>query len=221
MSGGAPPGGRAGAVMAAMVEKVNKGTTRRGKPFVRADFSDSSGQFSAACFEEGLVEKFIEWADKQTCVKLDVELDSPSPDEPPRITVRGAVPLEAVKGSMAMHLTLEVTDEAALAALALELGEGGAGQDEVVATLVTGAASPPVVRLGQRFSLDGELAERLASVPGLAKVQLTARRGRQTCASSPDTARGEAMSLGAMQDWTMRISHVIDHAARKHRRAKS
>ena len=87
MAGGAPPGGRAGAVMAAMVEKVNKGTTRRGKPFIRADFSDSSGQFSAACFEEGLVEKFLQWAQDQTCVKLDVELDSPSPDEPPRITV--------------------------------------------------------------------------------------------------------------------------------------
>ncbi|MFT6473915.1 MAG: DNA polymerase-3 subunit alpha [Qipengyuania sp.] len=26
--------------------------------------------------------------------------------------------------------------------------------------------------------MDGELAERLASVPGLAKVQLTARRGK-------------------------------------------
>ncbi len=178
MAGGAPPGGRTGAVMAAMVEKVNKGTTRRGKPFVRADFSDSSGQFSAACFEEGLVEKFLAWAEDGTCVKLDVELDAPSPDEPPRITVRGAVPLEAVKGSMAMLLTLEVLEEAALTRLALELGESGTGQDEVLATLLTGAGAPPVVRLGQAFSIDGELAERLASVPGLANVQLNARRGK-------------------------------------------
>ncbi|WP_370187969.1 DNA polymerase III subunit alpha [Qipengyuania sp.] len=178
MAGGAPPGGRAGAVMAAMVEKVNKGTTRRGKPFVRADFSDSSGQFSAACFEEGLVEKFLEWAENQTCVKLDVELDSPSPDEPPRITVRGAVPLAAVKGSMAMLLTLEVESVDALTQLALDLDAGGEGGDEVVATLLTGDVTPPVMRLGRRFSIDGELAERLASVPGLAKVQLTARRGK-------------------------------------------
>jgi DNA polymerase-3 subunit alpha len=178
MAGGAPPGGRTGAVMAAMVEKVNKGTTRRGKPFVRADFSDSSGQFSAACFEEGLVEKFLAWADSQTCVKLDVELDSPSPDEPPRITVRNAVPLEAVKGSMAMLLTLEVESVDALTQLALELGEDGAGGDEVLATLLTGDPTPPVMRLGRTFSIDGELAERLASVSGLAKVQLTARRGK-------------------------------------------
>ncbi len=178
MTGGVPGGGRMGAVMAVQVEGASKGTTKRGKPFIRADFSDSSGQFSAACFEEGLVDRFLEWADKQTCVKLDVELDSPSPDEPPRITVRGAVPLDAVKGSMAMLLTLEVESVDALSQLALELGEDGAGGDEVLATMLTGDPIPPIMRLGRGFSIDGELAERLASVPGLAKVQLTARRGK-------------------------------------------
>lgn len=178
MSGGVPGGGRMGAVMAVQVEGASKGTTKRGKPFIRADFSDASGQFSAACFEEGLVEKFLDWARNGTCVKLDVELDSPSPDEPPRITVRGAVPLDAVRGSMAMLLTLEVESVEAVTQLALALGEGGQGGDEAVATLLTGDPTPPVVRLGRTFSIDGELAERLASVPGLAKVQLTARRGK-------------------------------------------
>ena len=178
MSGGVPGGGRMGAVMAVQVEGASKGTTKRGKPFIRAEFSDASGQFSAACFEEGLVEKFLEWAKNGTCVKLDVELDSPSPDEPPRITVRGAVPLDAVRGSMAMLLTLEVESVEAMAQLALALGEGGEGGDEAVATLLTGDAPAPVMRLGRTFSIDGELAERLASVPGLAKVQLTARRGK-------------------------------------------
>ena len=178
MSGGVPGGGRMGAVMAVQVEGASKGTTKRGKPFIRADFSDASGQFSAACFEEGLVEKFLEWARNGTCVKLDVELDSPSPDEPPRITVRGAVPLDAVRGSMAMLLTLEVESVEAVTQLALALGEGGQGGDEAVATLLTGDPTRPVVRLGRTFSIDGELAERLASVPGLAKVQLTARRGK-------------------------------------------
>ena len=178
IAGGVPGGGRMTAVMAVQVEGASKGTTKRGKPFIRADFSDSSGQFSAACFEEGLVDRFLEWADKQTCVKLDVELDSPSPDEPPRITVRHAVPLDAVRGSMAMLLTLEVESVDALNQLAIELGEDGAGGDEVMATLLTGDLAPPVMRLGRAFSIDGDLAERLASVPGLAKVQLTARRGK-------------------------------------------
>ncbi len=177
MAGGAPAGGRSNAVMAAMVEKVNKGTTRRGKPFIRADFSDASGQFSAACFEEGMVEKFMKWAEDQTCVLLQVELDSPSPDEPPRITVRGGTPLAEVRGSMPMIMTLDVLDGSALEELKAELLAAMGGQDEVLVTLRTDEAADPVMRLGRNFSLDGELAERLASVPSLAKVQLDKRRG--------------------------------------------
>ncbi|WP_100261173.1 DNA polymerase III subunit alpha [Qipengyuania seohaensis] len=177
MAGGAPSGGRSNAVMAAMVEKVNKGTTRRGKPFIRADFSDASGQFSAACFEESMVDRFLKWAEEQTCILLQVELDSPSPDEPPRITVRGGTPLSEVRGSMPMIMTLDVHDAAALEALKAELLEALGGQDEVLVTLRTGEAADPVMRLGRNFALDGELAERLASVPSLAKVQLDKRRG--------------------------------------------
>jgi DNA polymerase-3 subunit alpha len=177
MAGGAPVGGRSNAVMAAMIEKVNKGTTRRGKPFIRADFSDSTGQFSAACFEESMVERFLKWAEEQTCVLLQVELDSPSPDEPPRITVRGGTPLAEVKGSTPMILTLEINDIAAVEILQRELSELSAGKDEVTVTLRIGGDHEPVMRLGREFALDGELAERLASVPGLAKVQLDKRRG--------------------------------------------
>ncbi len=175
MAGGAPSGGRASAVMAAMVEKVNKGTTRKGKPFVRADFSDSSGQFSAACFEESLVPSFEKWAEEGTCILLQVELDSPSPDQPPRITVRGGTPLARVTSEARMVLTLEVLDEAGLEALRIELGDEG-GTGEVVATLRTGLGDDPTLRLGRAFHLDGELAERLAGAPGLAKVELTTRR---------------------------------------------
>ncbi len=177
MGGGAPAGGRAPAVMAAMVEKAHKNTTRRGKPFVRVEFSDASGQFSAACFEESMVDSFVKWAEDQTCILLQVELDSPSPDEPPRITVRGGTPLEAVSQNARMTLTLDILDAGALAMLQAELGSAK-GTGEVVATLRTGTAIEPTLCLGRSFALDGELAERLASAPGLAKVQLTARRGK-------------------------------------------
>ena len=58
-----------------------------------------------------------------TCVLLHVELDSPSPDEPPRVTVRGATPLAKLGAHARMLLTLEITEEAGLAALEAELGE--------------------------------------------------------------------------------------------------
>jgi DNA polymerase-3 subunit alpha len=170
-------GGRQSAVMAALVEGVSKGRTRRGGEFVRADFSDSSGQFTAACFEEGLVDSFQRWAADGVCVLLNVELDSPSPDEPPRVTVRGARPLAEVHNAARMLLTLEVHSEEALHELRRSLTEGEADKGEVRVRLCIGEAQAPTVRLGRRFALDGELAERLALVEGLANVSLTTQRG--------------------------------------------
>ena len=170
-------GGRSAAVMAAMVESVNKGKTRKGNDFVRADFSDSSGQFSAACFEESLVEPMLQWAREGTCILLNVELDAPSPEEPPRVTVRGARPLSEVKSASSMVLRLDIARIDALPELAMLLVRGAAGRGEVIARLVTGQEEQPTFRLGTDFQLDGELAERLASIEGIANVSLTARRG--------------------------------------------
>jgi DNA polymerase-3 subunit alpha len=172
-------GGRQPAVMAAMVESVSKGRTKRGGDFVRADFSDSTGQFSAACFEESLVDNFQRWAADGTCILLNVELDSPSVDEPPRVTVRGARPLSEVTNSARMLLSCDVATTDALAALrqALADGEPGNGRGEVQVRLAIGEPEDPVLRLGRDFVLDGELAERLAAVEGLANVMLKPQRG--------------------------------------------
>ncbi len=177
MEGGAPAGGRSQAVMAAMVESVNRGRTRRGADFVRADFSDNSGQFSAACFEEALVEPMLQWAKDGTCLLLTVELDSPSPDEPPRITVRGARPLAEVRTASSMLLEFEVLRPEVFGDLAMLLIPGGDGRGEAIARIHTATGAEQRVRLGSDFQIDGDLAERLASIEGLANVSLTARRG--------------------------------------------
>jgi DNA polymerase-3 subunit alpha len=171
------PGGRMQAMMAAMVESVNRGKTRKGNDFVRADFSDNSGQFSAACFEESLVEPMVRWAAEGTCVLLTVELDSPSPDEPPRVTVRGARPLSEVTSAARMLLKLEIDRVEAVQELALMLQGGPEGTGEVRALLRTGGANEPTLSLGSHFLLDGDLAERLAEIEGIANVALTAKRG--------------------------------------------
>ncbi len=169
-------GGRRPAVMAALVEGVSKGRTRKGADFIRADFSDTSGQFSAACFEEGLVESFQRWAAEGACVLLNVELDAPNPDEPPRVTVRGARPLAEVRNSAQMLLSLDVHSLEALQELRVALTEGASGRGEVLARLCIGGDRDPLVRLGRDFELDGELVERLVQVDGLSNVSLTSRR---------------------------------------------
>ncbi|ALE16616.1 DNA polymerase III alpha subunit [Altererythrobacter epoxidivorans] len=175
---GAPPGGRSSAVMAAMVEGYSKGRTKRGADFIRADFSDSSGQFSAACFEESLVPQFERWASDGTCLLLTVELDAPNPNDPPRVTVRGARPLDEVKGATRMILTLDVLTPEALTELKLQLGTEGGGESEVVARLVLGGGRDVYVRLGRNFTLDGDLAERISAVQGLDKVMLQPLRSK-------------------------------------------
>jgi DNA polymerase-3 subunit alpha len=47
----------------------------------------------------------------------------------------------------------------------------------VQARLRIGGEVEPVLRLGRDFQLDGDLAERLASIEGIANVSLTARKG--------------------------------------------
>lgn len=171
-------GGRRTAVMAAMVEAVNKGKTRKGGDFIRADFSDASGQFSAACFEETLVEPFQNWAREGVCVLLTVELDSPGQDEPPRVTVRGARPLSEVTTTARMRLTLDIEHQEALRELAVLLTPGTEGCGEVLAKLHVDGQADPVVRLGRDFALDGDLVERLNSIEGLANVSLAPARGQ-------------------------------------------
>ena len=170
-------GGRQPAVMAAMVESVSKGRTKRGAEFVRADFSDNSGQFSAACFEESLVDSFVQWAQDGTCVLLNVELDSPNPDDPPRVTIRGARPLAEVKSTAKMQLTADIHDAEAITALANMLEIGRAGHGEVVLHLRMGDDNEPRMLLGSDFKLGGELVDRLAAIPGITNVALTPIRG--------------------------------------------
>ena len=178
MEAGAPPGGRGNAVIAAMVEGANKGRTKRGAEFIRADFSDASGQFSSACFEESLVSQFVEWAQQGECVLLNVELDSPNPGEPPRLTIRGARPLASVSGRTPMILRADIHTVDALKQLRLELSDGEDAPGVVEVRLILDAEQEATMCLGRKFALDGELAERLAMIEGIENVALEPLRGR-------------------------------------------
>jgi len=178
VAGGGDTAGRSGAVMAALVENVQKRKTKKGKDFVMADFSDASGLFSASCFEEALVDNFVQWAREGVCVLLNVELDRPNPDEAPRVTVRGARPLASVTSAARMMLKLDVTRPEAMGELAMLLPRAIDGKGEVLARLRTGLGREPTMRLGTNFQLDSELIERLIPIEGLANVVLTARADR-------------------------------------------
>ena len=169
---------RLDAKIAVIVEGANKAVTRKGKDFVRVDFDDGFSQFSSACFEESLVGKFLEWAKTSESVLLNVELDCPNPGEPPRLTVRGAVPLSQVSGRVPMRLQADIMHQSALSEFRLALAEGSQAAGEVVVRLGMSNGQHATVRLGSRFVLDGELAEKIAEIDGVENVRLEPVRGR-------------------------------------------
>jgi DNA polymerase-3 subunit alpha len=172
-------GARVKAVIAVVVDGASKARTRKGKDFVRADFDDGYSQFSCACFEEALVEQFLVWAAAGERVLLNVELDSPNPGEPPRLTVRGARPLSTVTGRTAMILRADVVSLAGLNELRLELARGRDAPGEVIVRLLLADNEEAHIRLGRDFALNGELAERLAAVEGIENVTLEPLRDRE------------------------------------------
>jgi DNA polymerase-3 subunit alpha len=76
-----------------------------------------------------------------------------------------------------MLLTLDLHSEEALQQLRLALAADENQTGEVRVRLCIGDSPEPTIRLGGRFALDGELAERLAQIDGLANVALTTQRG--------------------------------------------
>jgi DNA polymerase-3 subunit alpha len=182
MESGAGQGSKGTAVMAAMVEGYTKARTRRGGEFVRADFSDISGQFSAACFDEALIPHFEGWAKSGECLLLTMQTESTSPDEPPRLRLLGARPLSSVSGSLPMRLTADVASLEALLELEIELNQATVDQPaangEVIARLHLADGDIVAMRLGCNFALKGELAERLSDVVGISNVELVPARQR-------------------------------------------
>jgi DNA polymerase-3 subunit alpha len=85
--------------------------------------------------------------------------------------------LSEVREAARMELRLDITAPEALGELALLLQPGSPGKGEVVARLRTGGPREPLVRLGRDFHLDGDLAEQVAAIPGIAAVGLSAKRG--------------------------------------------
>jgi DNA polymerase-3 subunit alpha len=161
-------GGRSHAVMAALVEEVRWRDTRRGGRYVAGTFSDSSGQFQASCFDEDACKQIEAMARDGECGLFTVELDRQPGEETPRVTIRQAQPFSRLAGQTRMELWLDVDDAAAVPAIAALLKGSRGGRSEVGLRVRLPDGAITRLRLGRDFQIDADLAERLASVPGVA-----------------------------------------------------
>jgi len=166
-----PPGGRATAQMAVLVEEARWRTSAKGRRYLMATLSDPSGQFVATCFDDGAANDLEEAARAGGCGLASVELDRRDGDETPRVTVKKLVPFESLAVGMPMLLDLVVADTSAMAALAglLSGARGGRGQVRARVPIERGEAS---LVLGRDFLLDAELAARIETLQGIRDVAL-------------------------------------------------
>jgi DNA polymerase-3 subunit alpha len=164
-------GGRTGAVMAGMVEEARWRTSARGRRYLMATMSDSSGQFVATVFDDDASAQVEAAAKSGACALLNVELDRRPGEEAPRVTIRSLQLFESLSRRTRLRLEVEVDEAEAIARLAAAtLAErGGHGELRLRVKLEDGEAE---LVLGRDFRLDAELAARLERIDGVVAVRL-------------------------------------------------
>jgi DNA polymerase III subunit alpha len=171
-AGAIPEGVRKAATMAVMVQGLRWRESKRGKRFVLADLSDTSGQFSARCFEEALCPQLAEWAKDGTCLLLNVELDQRPGDETPGITIKGARPLDGLVASTRFMLSLDVDAADAFHQLQHLIAPLQGGRSEVIAKTRAANGQSVPIHLGNKYRLDVELVEKVRAIQGVNHVAL-------------------------------------------------
>jgi len=168
----ASDGGRTGAVMAGLVEEVRWRTSAKGRRYMVATLSDSSGQFEATIFDDNAAEQAGQFAKAGACALLNVELDRRPGEETPRVTVRALQGFEGLAKRARLQIEIEVEDAEAVRRLAAAVaGErGGNGQLRLRAGWAMGEAE---ILLGRDFLVDAEMAARVERIPGVTAVRLS------------------------------------------------
>jgi DNA polymerase-3 subunit alpha len=168
-----PAEGRAGATMAGLVEEARWRTSAKGRRYLLATLSDSSGQFQASIFDDEASAAVEAAAKAQTCGLLSVELDKRPGDELPRVAIKRFQPLETLAKRTRLQMEIRLSSPSLVPAIAKELSgaHGGGGMVRLYLPLSSGGEA--VVVAGRDFALDAELQARIERITGEASVDLS------------------------------------------------
>jgi len=168
-------GERIGANMAGLVEEARWRTSAKGRRYMMATLSDSSGQFVATAFDDEATAALESAAKAGQCGLLSVELDRRPGDETPRVTIKRFQPLSELAKRIRLQLTVRAADILTAERIARELSEARGSNGVVRFILQTAAGGEAVVVAGRDFALDGELAARIERIAGEGSVDLSAQ----------------------------------------------
>jgi DNA polymerase-3 subunit alpha len=166
-------GERVGASMAALVEDARWRTSAKGRRYMMASLSDSTGQFIATAFDDEVTAALESAAKAGQCGLLGVELDRRAGDDSPRVTVKRFQALSDLARHTRLQMTVRVPNGAAAARAAalLDQARGSNGLVRFIVAMASGGEA--ILVAGRDYALDGELAARIEHVTGEGSVDLS------------------------------------------------
>ncbi|MGL4542071.1 MAG: DNA polymerase III subunit alpha, partial [Polymorphobacter sp.] len=180
-SDGPPGGGRLPGTLAGLIEAVQWRTPQSGKGgrYQLVTLSDSSGVYTASCFDEGAQAGVDAAFATGSAILIGGELQWRPGEETPRVTIRGVQPLAQLATRTRTRLVVDVDGArtgrtAVLEALAALLLPSHGGRGEVVLRMTLGDGRVAAVSLGREYAIDGELCGSVERVTGVESVVLRA-----------------------------------------------
>jgi DNA polymerase-3 subunit alpha len=166
-------GERLGAMMAGLVEEARWRTSARGRRYMMATLSDSSGQFIATAFDDEVTAALETAAKAGQCGLLSVELDRRAGDEMPRVTIKRVQPFADLAKRTRLQMTIRLADQSAAQRVAAELAESRGSNGLVRFLLPLASGGEAVVVAGRDCALDAELSARIERIVGEGSVDLS------------------------------------------------
>jgi DNA polymerase-3 subunit alpha len=168
-------GERVAATMAGLVEDTRWRTSAKGRRYMMATLSDSSGQFIATAFDDEATTALEAAAKAGQCGLLSVELDRRTGDDAPRVTIKRFQPLSDLAKRTRLQMTIRVPDGATAERIARELTDARDSNGLVRFLVPIASGGEALVIAGRDFALDGELAARIERIAGEGSVDLSAQ----------------------------------------------
>jgi len=166
-------GERVGSTMAGLVEEARWRTSAKGRRYMMATLSDSSGQFMATAFDNEATGALEAAAKVGQCGLLSVELDRRAGDETPRVTIKRFQPLNDLAKRTRLQMTVRVPDTGAVQRIARELADARGSNGLLRCIVPTALGGEATIVAGRDYALDAELAARIERVNGEGSVDLS------------------------------------------------
>jgi DNA polymerase III subunit alpha len=175
-SEGPPGGGRLPAVLAGLIENVAWRTPQSGKGgrYQLLTLSDSSGVYTASCFDEPAQEAIEAAVAAGAAVLLHSELQWRPGEETPRVTIRGVQQLAMLAARARARLVIDIGAPSAVEGLLALIGPARGGRAEVLARVPLPGGRFANLSLGRDYLVDDEMRAKVERTRGVTRAALTA-----------------------------------------------